>query len=453
MKLTFCGGVFEVTGANYLLEEGNLKVLVDCGLHQSEDGEEKNFLPFPYNPSQISALFVTHAHIDHIGRIPRLFKEGFRGKVFSTKPTKDLALPMFLDAYKVMLFNSEKYGKEILYDEEDIKNVMQNWEGVDYNEKIKWDNLEVEFVSAGHILGAASILITFDNKKIVFSGDLGGTDTIFIQPFQRIKEANYVVMESTYGGRYHKDKERRKEILFHYVKETIRKKGILVIPAFALERTQELIFDLNDIVENKLKKKQKINVFVDGPLIYQIFQVYRKYSQNEIYFNKEAIKLQNAGDDIFNFPRLKMVVSEKESKEVLKSPPPKIIIAASGMSSGGRILFYELEYLKNPSVTFLMSGYQAKKTLGRRILEGEKKVKILDKEVEVKAKIRSTDAYSAHADNDDLIKWLSYIKNNNLKEVFLVQGDEEELISLKEEIKEKMNIIPRLPKEGESVIL
>lgn len=453
MKLTFYGGVGEVTGANYLLENGSSKFLVDCGLHQGEEAEEKNLKPFSYNPKSIEAVFITHAHIDHIGRLPQLVKEGFKGKIFSTKPTKDLALPMLIDELKIMLAEKEKSGKEPLFLENDILNTMRLWEVFDYKENFSFGDLDVSFLSAGHILGAASVLISFQDKKIVFSGDLGNKKSVFIQPFEKIKEADFVIMESTYGGRKHRDLERRKEILLNYVRETIKNKRILLIPAFALQRTQELVYELNDIVENKLKSDEKIKVFVDGPLVFELFDVYKKYSKNSVYFNEKAINIQKKGDDIFNFSRLKIISSKKESKKIFQEQPPKIIIAASGMSSGGRVLFHELEYLKNPLTTFLIFGYQASGTLGRKLLDGAKKINILGKEVNVKARIESTDGYSAHADNDDLLDWLFSVKRERLKSVFLVQGDKESSLALAQEIKKRADFEVRLPKEGESVIL
>lgn len=451
MKITFVGGAETVTGANYLLEEGNKKLVIDCGLYQGEKLESKNYEDFVYNPEEIEAVFVTHAHIDHIGRIPLLVKKGFHGKIYSTYPTKDLAFPMLFDALKIMLEREKEKNIPSLYNEEDILRAFNLWEGVNYKIPIKIGKLCFTFLSAGHILGSASVLVSFSNKKLLFSGDLGNNQSPFIKPFDKVDDVNFVVMESTYGNRLHRDVKNRKQILAKFLKEAIKNKKVLIIPAFALERTQELIFELNEIVERELK--QKVNVFVDGPLAFQVLEIYKKYSRHTDYFNEYAIQLQNKGDNIFSFPGLKVIFSEKESRKILDVPPPKVIIAASGMSSGGRILVHEIKYLEDPQAIFLIVGYQTKDSLGSKLLEGKKEVNILGRSVKVKAKICFTDGYSAHADKNDLFSWLSSISGSKLEKVFLVQGDKDACLNLAKDIEEKLNIKTKIPQFNEVVVL
>lgn len=449
MKITFYGGAKSVTGANYLLTNNGVNFLVDCGLFQGKNYEEMNYKNFEYNPQKIKSVFITHAHIDHIGRIPKLVKEGFNGKIYSTNPTKDLSLPMLLDAAKIMRKESRTFPYP-LFSEKDVLRSFALWRGVDYHETLKFENVSFEFVNAGHILGSASVLISFNGKKIIFSGDLGNINSPFIQGSEKIKQVNTAVIESTYGNRLHKKTKNRKEILKDYIKETIKNKGVLLIPAFALERTQELIFELNEIVEKD--RLRGVNVFLDGVLVNELFKIYKKYSKNEIYFNKKAIALQKKGDDIFNFPGLKVISSEEESQKIHKLPSPKIIIAASGMSVGGRVLLHEARYLENPKNILLMVGYQSKESLGGRILAGEKEIKILGESVKIKAKVAFLDGYSAHADEKELLNWVSSM-SKSLEKVFVVQGEEDSSLSLAKKIEDTFKIKSFVPNFGESVLI
>jgi len=447
MKLTFCGGVKSVTGANYLLENDNTKFLVECGLYQGEKFcEEENYNPFLYNPEEIRAVFITHAHLDHIGRLPQLVRQGFRGKIYSTRPTKDLALFILLDAAHLFLEHKEKPP---LYFEEDIFKTMELWETVDYHSPLEIEGVSFEFISAGHILGSASLIVSWGDKKIVFSGDLGNVFSPFIAPKEIPPFANYVVLESTYGDRKHQNIKNRQEVLLKYIQNVLDNKSVLLIPAFALERTQELIFDLNYLVEHILKTK--IKVFVDSPLAFKIFEVFRKYSLNPLYFKKEVIEIQKEGDNIFDFKGLRIISSWEESQEIFKTPPPKVIISAAGMSNGGRILLHEIEYLGDPKNILLIVGYQVPNSLGEKILRGEKIVTILEKRVNVRAKVDFFDGYSAHADLEELINWLSGI--GGIQKVFVVQGETKASLNLIDNIQNKLNLYAFLPSLGESVVL
>lgn len=453
MKLTFYGGAKAVTGANYLLENDSHKILIDCGLRQGlRYCELTNFKPFPYEPSAMLAVFITHAHIDHIGRLPILYKKGFRGKVYSTPPTKDFARELLLDSEKILSFEARDCGEEPMYGIEEVEGLMSLWETAAYHQVLKINGFELEFYNAGHILGSSSILVTEvkSGKKVVFSGDLGNPNTPFITKADKISGVNYAVMESTYGGRIHEAETTRKDELESVIEETVKAGGALMIPAFALERTQELLFELNDLVESG--RIPRVPIFIDSPLAIKLTAVYKKYLKNSDYFNEEAMTLLKAGDAIFDFPGLKLTLTTEESKKINDIPPPKIIIAGSGMSNGGRILHHEKRYLSDPKNTLLFVGYQAGDSLGRRILDGAKTVKILGEDVSVRAKIKAIGGYSAHADQPTLIEWLRPMRAS-LKEVFLVQGEEDQMQPLEQRIKKDLAIDAEIPSPGAEVVL
>ncbi len=448
MKLKFCGGAKNVTGANYLINDS---VLVDCGLNQGSNFLESiNFEPFVYDPETIKAVLITHAHIDHIGRLPQLYKAGFRGDIFSTSPTKDFAEELLLDSENILNREAREKNKEPIYSIEDVKNVMFLWKKVDYHEKLKINELDIEFFNAGHILGSSSISVSSGGKRVIFSGDLGNSPAPFIKDGDVIENADYVLIESAYGDRLHENLESRKEMLEDFIEEIINTGGTLMIPAFAMERTQELLFELNELVENG--RVPKVLVFVDSPLAIKLTSVYRKYSQDTRYFREEAIALLKKGDAIFNFPGLKTTLTTEQSKEINNIPPPKIIIAGSGMSQGGRILHHEMRYLPDPKSAILFIGYQVNGSLGRRILDGEKWVKINGEEISVKCKMKSIAGYSAHADQRQLLNWLRPMRFS-AKKVFVVQGEEKSALALAQEIKDELALNVIIPSVGEEFVL
>ena len=460
MKLTFHGGAKAVTGANYLLESdpstgsGQVsKILVDCGLRQGgRYCEMDNFKPFPYEPASVEEVFITHAHIDHIGRLPLLYKKGFRGKIFSTPPTKDFARELLLDSEKILSLEARDCREKPMYGVEEVEGLMALWETAAYRQILKVNGFEIEFYNAGHILGSSSILVTEvkSGKRIVFSGDLGNPNAPLIQPADKISRADYALVESTYGGRIHEDTQTRKDILESVIRETVKGGGVLMIPAFALERTQELLFELNDLVENG--RIPRVPVFIDSPLAIKLTAVYKKYSEDPTYFSDRAIKLLRGGDAIFDFPGLHLTLTTEQSKEINDVPPPKIIIAGAGMSHGGRIVHHEKRYLSDPKNTLLFVGYQAGDSLGRRILDGAKTVKILGENISVRAKVKAIGGYSAHADQPALIEWLRPMKLG-LKKAYLVQGEEDQMEPLMQRIKRDLSIDVEIPSPGEEVVL
>lgn len=434
-----------MTGANYLLESGDAKILIDCGLMQGNNFcERMNWEPFPYEPSQISAVFITHAHIDHTGKLPKLYKNGFRGTIYSTSPTRDFAEQLLLDSEHVLAADAKKLKKPMLYGSDDVVGVMGVWKGLDYHQSIQVGPFKVEFYNAGHILGSSMIVIEAEGKKIVFSGDLGNSPAPIIGETERILSADYCLIESTYGDRLHDVTVERKEILEDMIEDVVKSKGVLMIPAFAMERTQEMLYEINSLVEQG--RIPRTPIFIDSPLAIKLTTVYKKYAN---YYNAMAKAAIAGGDAIFNFPGLHMTLTTEESKSINDVPAPKVIIAGSGMSNGGRILHHEKRYLSDPNSLILFIGYQAKGTLGRQILEGEKKVKILGEEVEVKCKVKNIPGYSAHADQLQLATWLFPLRES-VKKVFVVQGEGGASQALAQKIRDEMAIDAVIPEVHQS---
>ncbi len=430
MRIHFYGGVEHVTGSNFLLEEGNTKILIDCGLVQKERFcSLENFLPFPYKAEEIKAVLVTHAHLDHLGRLPKLIKEGFRGYIYSTLPTKDLAYEILLDSQKLIEENCQELNKDNLYDKEDLDELMSRWQTLNYHQKFKMDNFEIEFYDAGHILGSAFIKI----NNLVFSGDLGNQEKSLVKELEPLPEVNYLVLESTYGDRIHENLFQRKHFLERILEKVIYEKRTLIIPTFALERAQEIIFDIQNLIEKR--QIPEIKIFLDSPLAYRISQIYEKYPE---YLN-EKIQKEILAKGIFKKESLKIIEDLKEEKEMFSASPPKIILAGSGMVTGGRMIKILERYKDDPLVTLLFVGYQAEGSLGRKILEGEEKIK---------GEVLSLFSYSAHRDQEGILEWLKP-QRFNLKKIFLTHGEEKAKMALKTKIMDELAIETVIPKEGE----
>ncbi len=449
-KIHFFGGARKVDGSNYMLEVGKDKILIDVGLHQSGDSRELNLKKFPFNPKEIKVIIITHAHIDHVGLLPRLYKEGFRGKIYSTPPTKSFAEIMLEDSQRIL----EKEEKIAPYSIEDIQKTLDLWETMEYhiNKEIS-PNISFVFYNAGHILGSVITLVTAkpspqEETKIVFSGDLGNSYNMLFPEPEKLSEGDYCLIESTYGDRLHEDLGSKKDILEDIIEETARNNGVLMIPAFAMERTQELLFELNELIQKE--KIPQLPIFVDSPLATKITNVHRKYQS---YFRLEAFKVVDRDPDgFFNFPGLKFTLSTDESKSINDIPAPKIIVAGSGSSQGGRIIHHEKRYLPDPNSTLLVVGYQMKGSLGRRLIEGEKKVRIHGEDVLVRAKIEMISAYSAHADQKQLLNWLKPMRFS-LKKLFVVQGDEESSMAFAEKSRNSFGIDAVIPVHGQVIEL
>ncbi len=448
MKLIFYGGAGTVTGSNYLLESGDQRILVDCGLSQGSNyAERRNFDPFPYDPKDINAVFITHSHIDHIGRIPKLYKDGFRGSIYSTPATKDFAELLLLDSEHILSREAAREKKPPLYTVGDVEEVMKSWHGVDYHAPLIFGAFRVEFFDAGHILGSAIIKIEAEGKSVVFSGDLGNYPAPIIQPTEKISSADYCLIESTYGDRVHENVDRRKDLLEDTIEDTVRAQGTLLIPAFAMERTQELLYHLNQLFEGG--RVPRVPVFIDSPLAIKLTAVYKKYEDS---FNKETLDIARSGDDILNFSELRLTLTTEQSKSINNIKGPKIVIAGSGMSQGGRILHHEIRYLPDPKSTILFVGFQGAGSLGRLILDGATEVKIFGERVPVRCRKIVIPGYSAHADQPRLIEWLKPMRLS-LNKVFVVQGEVKVSEALAQKIRDELAVFTVLPKEGDSVSL
>lgn len=448
MKLHFYGGAGSVTGANYLLESNGTNILIDCGMQQGAHFvERQNYEPFAYDPKSIEALFVTHAHIDHTGRIPRLYRDGFRGTIYSTPPTKDFSELLLLDSERILDKEAAHVNLPPLATTEDIEGAVRHWKTVQYHESVNVGPFVITFYNAGHILGSSIIKIVAEGKTIIFSGDLGNYPAPIIEPTEMMNFADYVVMESAYGSRTHEKVEERQELLEDVLEDAVRSKGTLVIPAFAMERTQDLLFHLNDLVERG--RIPPVPMFIDSPLAIKLTQVYQKYAK---YFQSEVRSRISHGDDIFNFKNLHFTLTTEESKQINNVPAPKVVIAGSGMSNGGRILYHERRYLPDPNSTILFIGYQAHGTLGREILEGARYIRIMGEDVAVRAKVRTISGYSAHADQPRLINWVKPMRHS-LKGVFLVQGEVESAEILMHKIQDELAVRTYVPRTGEVHVL
>lgn len=446
MKLKFYGAAGEVTGSNHILEGDGVNVMIDCGFFQGvKVCDDKNSDPFPYDLSTIEALFVTHAHLDHIGRIPKLMNEGFKGKIYSTPPTREIARLMFDDTLRVIEREAKADGHEPLYYEDAVQKAFAHWEAIPYDKDIVFKNgLHVRFRDAGHILGSAMVEMMRNGKKLIYSGDLGSS-SVLMPDSALLEGVDYLVMEAVYGDRTHVDLDKRAQHLKEVIEETVVRGGALVIPAFSIERTQDILFDLNKLIETK--EIPEIPVFVDSPLAIKVTKV---FSENPSYFNKTTQEIIKGGDDIFKFPKLRFTERSHDSIAIKEVPNPKIIIAGSGMSNGGRVLHHEFNYLPDPKSTLLIVGYQAVGTLGRLLQEGMKTVRIFDEEVPVRAKVTTLQGYSAHKDMNALMEFVTEMQDS-LKKIFVVHAELGAGLFFAQRVRDYLGIDTKVPKSGDEI--
>ena len=470
MKVTFFFFSKTVTGSNFLVEGAGKKFLVDCGMYQGSAADEfENEAPFLYDVHDIDFMLLTHAHIDHSGRIPKLYNEGYRNEVIATKATCDLCAIMLPDSGHIQEMEAEWKNKKRerkgekpippIYTAEDAAKSLEIFRPVQYNEIVDIDdNIKVRFNDAGHMLGSAiiEVWITENDKqeKLVFTGDLGNNDIPLLSPPTMISDADYLVMESTYGNRLHMRNDDKAKIFLDVVYETLEKGGTVVIPSFAVGRTQEILYELNRIKSEaqddeefykKYKKLMSIPVYVDSPLAISATEVFK---ENMNLFNEETQEIINEGDNPLEFPGLKFTRTADESKELNASEESSIIISASGMCEVGRIKHHLKHHLWDPNSTILFVGYQAPGTLGRKIVDGEKIVKIFGEEIAVNARVEYIEGYSGHADQEWLMNFV-YSFTTPPKHIFLVHGEPEGQLVLKEKLEENTDIPITIPEFGE----
>jgi len=457
MKIKVLGAAKTVTGSCYLMEYENKKILVDCGMFQGHD-ERLNYEPFGFEPAELDMVLLTHAHLDHSGRLPKLVREGFEGRILSTSATLDLARIMLLDAAKLQEEEAETTSRrnlrrgmepvEPLYDVSDaIETISFFGPGVQYDTRMEiYPGLYVTFRDAGHILGSSFLEIEADGKKLIFSGDLGNRDKPIVRDPEspKLHDVDHIFIESTYGNRLHKSIEESKHELLNAIKDTFERGGNVIIPSFAIERAQDLLYFIREFKEiGEISKDTK--VFLDSPLAIQATKIFRAHRE---CFDNEANELLKQHKDPFNFPGLVITRNVEASKEINKIKSGAIIIAGSGMCTGGRIKHHLKHNLWREECSVVFVGFQAKGTLGREIVDGKDEVEIYGERIKVRAKIYTINGFSAHADRDILLDWLD--KTNPRGVVHPVHG-EEETINIFEKSINELGYKTHVPNLGETI--
>jgi len=465
IKLTFFGAARNVTGSSYLVEANGRRILVDCGFYQERNLKHRNWDPFPVPAKTIDAVLLTHAHLDHCGRLPKLVKEGFKGTIFCTPATADIAQIILKDSAKIQeedAFNKRRRHKEErrktrhpeepLYRSADVAATLPLFSCVEYDKPVPLgEGLSASFFEAGHILGSTSIKLLVKNnneeRTILFSGDIGRWDIPILKDPNTTNAADYILVESTYGDRVHGKIEDISETLASIVNETHAKGGNIVIPSFAVERSQEIIYYLNGLLaENKIPK---LRTFLDSPMAVKVTDVFKRHAQ---LFDKEAMDLLHTGNHPCDFPGLTLTRSVQQSKSIKHVKGSTIIISASGMCTGGRVKHHLVNNISRPESTILFVGYQANGTLGRAIINGCNRVQILGQHYPVRAQVKKIGGFSAHADKNELLRWLSSIKKAP-REVFVVHGEEEPATHFAGFLKDKMGWKTMVPEYKQEVIL
>lgn len=423
MKITFYGATQEVTGSRYLLEYQDTKVLVDCGMFQGEkELSSRNYEPFPVDPKTIDAIVLTHAHIDHTGYLPALVKNGFKGTIYCSRATLALCSILLADSGHIQE-EEQKEHKQILYTTEDAEKTLKLFRPVEYDTNIVIEKLVIKLIRSGHILGAAFVVVSNGDTTITFSGDLGRPNQIIMPAPPQLEKTDYLVLESTYGDRLHKDTDPI-EKMGSIINQTLARDGVVVIPAFAVDRTQEVLYCLYTLREQN--KLPKVPIFLDSPMAIKVNGAYCAYKDE----HKFPVELCNKVFAIANY-----TTTSQESKKINGINKNAIVIAGSGMANGGRVLHHLKHYLGNKKNTILFVGYQAEGTLGRELIDGAEEVSIDDKTFNVRADIQSILSFSAHADYNEILQWLSSFEHSP-KKVFLTHGELHAAQALQQKIKD-----------------
>jgi metallo-beta-lactamase family protein len=465
MKLSFLGAAQNVTGSRYLLEANGKRLLVDCGLYQERDFRERNWDPFPVPPKSIDLILLTHAHLDHSGYLPRLVKHGFRGRVYSTRASTEIAKIALLDSARLLTEDAEykkkrherekrkgPYPYDPLYTEADAEKSFPLFKEVRYDEVVEvGEGLEATYHDAGHILGASHVTLRVSHngevRTILFSGDIGRWDKPILRDPTIIEQADYVVMESTYGTRDHEDPKDVDDMLADVVNSTYKRGGNICIPSFAIGRTQEVLYRLNELlVEERIPH---CNVFIDSPMAVRVTEVFKQHRE---LFDEEMMDFIKDGDSPFRFPELKMVTTVKDSKAINRVKKGAIIIAGSGMCTGGRIKHHLANNIDRKESTVLFVGYQAFGTLGRHIVEGASEVRLFGKKYPVRARVTQINGFSAHADRGELLKWVSGLAPDP-RRVFVTHGEPESAHAMADLLKQEKGWKVSVPEYKDEAIL
>ncbi|MBN2420018.1 MAG: MBL fold metallo-hydrolase [Deltaproteobacteria bacterium] len=464
IKVSCMGGAGGVTGSSFLVETAlGKKVLVDCGLFQGgSQMEQRNRVDWGFNPADISTLFLTHAHIDHSGRIPKLVKDGFSGRIITSPPTAELCEIMLLDSAHIQEMEAEWQTKknkrqskseiQPLYDTRDAEESLHLFSPVERDNIIQVEpGIRARLRNAGHILGSSILELWIETNggevKVVFSGDLGKHDQLIVKDPHEIFAADYLFIESTYGDRLHRSFDDSVEELLEAISHAVSNNEKVIIPAFAVERTQELLYILGEL--QRKGELPDIPIYLDSPLAIKATQIFRK---NKKYYDEEAMAIVKEGFDPFDMPNLKFTLATKDSMAINENPGPAIVIAANGMCTAGRIKHHLKHNLWRRGASIVIVGYQAIGTTGRKIVEGARSVKIFRENIDVNAKVYTIGGFSAHADQKDLLEWVSNF-NESRPRVFVIHGEESTSRKFADKIKESFGFDAHVPGWRERLIL